>query len=174
MQTVKRETRCIRGLCCRFRMPYMPSFNATVPACALSYISKACRLILQDLRPTTLSTYLRRRMRTFAYLGREQLICQGIRRAWSGFTTVWLILALLKVEYLDAAKAAGRICRKICVACWCPDVERNGIPIAALNDIMQANYCWRDKYLSCLGVPSGCWPESWDFLAAVTAVSIDT
>ena len=44
--------------------------------------------------------------------------------------------------------------------------------MATLREFVHSSSVWRDKYLFKLGVPAK-WPQSWDFLGAITACSTD-
>jgi hypothetical protein len=71
-----------------------------------------------------------------------------------------------------AANAGAYIARKLCTEIYIPRIRTQGIPLATLREFVHSSSVWRDKYLFKLGVPAK-WPQSWDFLGAITACSTD-
>ncbi|EIW70020.1 hypothetical protein TREMEDRAFT_30253, partial [Tremella mesenterica DSM 1558] len=76
------------------------------------------------------------------------------------------------VAWFGAANAGAFMCRRLCEGLWIPRSKEYGITTPVLASFVRLNLKWRDQYLTKLGVPSK-WPDSWDFLAAITACSTD-
>ncbi|GHJ86548.1 hypothetical protein NliqN6_2950 [Naganishia liquefaciens] len=71
-----------------------------------------------------------------------------------------------------SVSSLSRICRTLARGLFLPKCERLGLPMSKLKTIADAMRTWRTEYLAKVGVPM-VWPESWDFVAAVTACSSD-
>lgn len=92
--------------------------------------------------------------------------------AFKTLSTLLLMYPLQAVVWHNAANAGSLLCRQMCAVLWNHRAEEYGISFAGLRDFVHANLLWRDNYLSRLGVPSK-FPDTWDFLAAITAASSD-
>jgi hypothetical protein len=55
---------------------------------------------------------------------------------------------------------------------WQPGNETQGIPLVKIKQTVKLLADWQDQYLTRVGVPT-VWPETWDFMAAVTACEFD-
>lgn len=67
-----------------------------------------------------------------------------------------------------SVSSLSRICRTLARGLFLPKCERLGVPMTTLKTIADSLRTWRTEYLAKVGVPT-VWPESWDFVAAVTA-----
>jgi hypothetical protein len=72
-----------------------------------------------------------------------------------------------------SAHDLAKIAREACSRLWTPRVESAGIPLAALQQLVNLLCGWRDVHLSTVAVPNQ-WPSSWDFVHAVTACAADS
>ncbi|OXG21701.1 hypothetical protein C366_01384 [Cryptococcus neoformans Tu401-1] len=76
------------------------------------------------------------------------------------------------ILWFSAARSAASMCRALSLRLCSPHLQTSGIPLSLLRTFTHSASVWRTNYLSKLGVPP-LWPESWNFLQAITACSAD-
>ncbi|KAH8089477.1 hypothetical protein HD553DRAFT_93191 [Filobasidium floriforme] len=72
----------------------------------------------------------------------------------------------------DSNTGLCRVSRSMATYLWQPGNETQGIPLNKIKQTVQLLTNWRDEYLTRVGVPT-VWPETWNFIAAVTACTED-
>ncbi|KAJ9110430.1 hypothetical protein QFC19_001555 [Naganishia cerealis] len=75
-------------------------------------------------------------------------------------------------QWHSSITALSRTCRVFARGLYLPKCERLGVPMSTIKLIVDSLQSWRTEFLAKVGVPT-VWPESWDFVAAVTACSSD-